>query len=135
MKKEGQIRYALDLLIGQGNLEVVGTIFTADYIAHAGDKNYQGHAFLKRWTKELRSAIPNIKAQKVEFLAQKGNTITWQRTLRGKHEKNLRGIPASGKTITFREMVVSRFEGHKIAEEWVVSELAGQLMSKQPKNS
>ncbi len=134
MNKQGEIRHALDKLIGQGNLEVIGTLFTENYVAYAGSRHYQGHTFLKRWTKELRFAIPNLKVQKVEFLVQKGSTISWQRTLRGKHEKNLRGIPASGKTITWTEMVVSRFEGNKIAEEWVVSELAGQLMLKQPKN-
>jgi hypothetical protein len=31
-------------------------------------------------------------------------------------------------------MVVSRFEGDKIAEEWIVSELMGQLLLKQAKN-
>lgn len=134
MNKQGEIRHVLDKLIVQGNLEVIGTLFSENYVAHAGNKHYQGHTFLKRWTKELRSAIPNIKAQKVEFLAQSGKTITWQRTFRGMHQKKMRGIPASGKTITWGEMVVSRFEGNKIAEEWVVSELAGQLMLKQPKN-
>ena len=29
-------------------------------------------------------------------------------------------------------MVVTRFNGEKIAEEWTVSELAGQLLSKSP---
>lgn len=29
-------------------------------------------------------------------------------------------------------MLVSRFEGGKIAEEWAVSDLAGALFSKQP---
>ena len=42
------------------------------------------------------------------------------------------GIPPSKKKIKWNEMVVSRFEGDKIAEEWVVSELAGQLLLKQP---
>ncbi len=41
----------------------------------------------------------------------------------GKNEKKLK----------WNEMVVSRFEGDKIAEEWVVSELAGQLLLKLPK--
>jgi len=46
---------------------------------------------------------------------------------------HMMGIPASEKKIKWKEMVVSRFEGDKIAEEWVVSELAGQLLLKQPK--
>jgi predicted ester cyclase len=42
------------------------------------------------------------------------------------------GIPPSDKKIKWIEMVVTRFEGDRIAEEWVVSELAGQLLLKQP---
>jgi predicted ester cyclase len=53
--------------------------------------------------------------------------------LTGKHKNNLKGIPATDKKVTWTEMVVSRFENNKIIEEWVVSELAGELMLKQPK--
>ena len=70
---------------------------------------------------------------KVEFLINAGNTIAWQRTLHGTHKANMMGIPSSEKKIIWNEMVVSRFEGDKIAEEWVVSELAGQLLLKLPK--
>ena len=41
-------------------------------------------------------------------------------------------IPPTGKKVEWRDMVVTRFEGEKIAEEWAVSELAGQLFSKFP---
>jgi hypothetical protein len=30
-------------------------------------------------------------------------------------------------------MVVSRFDSEKIAEEWIVSEIVGELLSKTPK--
>jgi len=133
MDKQEQIRHAFDQVIGYGNLAVIEAIFAADYIAHAGDKLYKGHDFIKRWTKQLRAAIPNIKALKIEFLNEEGEIITWQRTLSGIHKKNMKGIPPSEKKITWVEMVVSRFEGNKIAEEWVVSELASQLLLKQPK--
>ncbi len=34
--------------------------------------------------------------------------------------------------IKWTDMVVSRFENDKIAEEWVVSELMGELLLKTP---
>ena len=133
-KKEEQIKFTVDQLIGQGNLDVVDVIFTTDYIAHAEDKVYKGHEFIKRFAKQVRSAIPDIRVLNVEFLVKAGATIAWQRTLHGTHKANMMGIPASEKKIKWNEMVVSRFEGDKIAEEWVVSELAGQLLLKQPRN-
>jgi len=32
------------------------------------------------------------------------------------------GVPASGRAITWRDMVVSRYEGERIAEEWPVTD-------------
>ncbi|MCX9082475.1 MAG: ester cyclase [Candidatus Methanoperedens sp.] len=130
MNKEEQIKYASDQLVGQGNLDVIGEIFSTDYIAHAGDKNYKRHGFIKRFAGQIRSAIPDIQVIKVEFLAQAGNMITWQRTLSGTHKADMMGIPPSGRKVTWTDMVVSRFEDEKIAEEWVVSELAGELLLK-----
>jgi predicted ester cyclase len=133
MNKEEQIKKSNDLLIDQGNLDAVEKFFTADYVAHAEDKDYYGHDFIKRFARQIRSAIPDISLLKVEFLVSTDNTITWQRTLHGTHKADMMGIPPSGKKVAWNEMVVSRFDGSKIAEEWVVSELAGQLLLKQPR--
>jgi hypothetical protein len=46
MNQEDTIRYAMDQLIGQGNMDAVEAFFTADYIAHAEDKEYKGHDFI-----------------------------------------------------------------------------------------
>jgi hypothetical protein len=42
------------------------------------------------------------------------------------------GALPSGQILTWRDMVVSRFENGRIAEEWNVSELAGEMLSKPP---
>ena len=131
--KEEKIRYAVEELIGKGNLGIVGEIFATDYVAHAGEKEYSGHSFIKRFAKELRTAIPDMRVVEVKFLAQDVNTIVWQRTLRGTHEVEMRGIPPSGKKVKWVDMVVTRFHNEKIAEEWVVSELMGELLLKVPR--
>ena len=131
MNKEEQIKLGLERLV-KGNLEAVDDIFSIDYTAHAGDKEYRGHEFITRFTRQLRSAIPDIQIVKIEFLAHTGDTIVWQRTLSGTHKANMMGIPPSGKRVKWIEMVVTLFKDKKIAEEWVVSELAGELAFKQP---
>jgi predicted ester cyclase len=130
MSKEEQIEFGLEQLL-QGNLEVVDQIFSKDYLAHAGDKEYKGHEFIKRYSNQLRSAIPDIKILKIEFLIQAGDMIVWQRSFSGTHKANMMGIPPSGKKVKWIEMVVTRFKDEKIGEEWVVSELAGELVLKQ----
>jgi predicted ester cyclase len=132
MDKQEHLNYALEQLI-KGNLLVVDEVFSPDYIAHAGGKEYKGHEFIKRFANQLRSAIPDIRIVKVEFLAQDSQTLTWQRTLGGTHKAEMMGIPPSNKKVDWIELVVTRFDNGKIAEEWVVSELAGALMVKLPK--
>ncbi|MEH6405606.1 MAG: ester cyclase [Sneathiella sp.] len=132
-RNEEQIRRANDALLGQGNLAVVDEIFASDYVVHAGGKDYKGHQFIKGFIGQLRSAISDLRVVDVTLLMQTENSITWQRTLSGTHKMAMMGIPATGQTVTWRDMVVTRFDNQKIAEEWTVSELAGQLLLKVPK--
>lgn len=131
--KEEKIRYVIEELIEKGNLGIVGEIFATDYVAHAGEKKYSGHSFIKRFANQLHTAIPDLRVVEVKFLAQDVNTIVWQRTLRGTHEVEMQGIPPSGKKVKWVDMVVTRFKNENIAEEWVVSELMGELLLKVPR--
>ena len=130
-----RIRFANEEILGKGNLDVVGEIFSTDYVAHADGKDFRGHAFIKGFAGQLRSAIPDLQVVEVALLTQAGDTIAWQRTLSGTHKADMMGIPPSGKKVQWRDMLVSRFDGEKIAEEWAVSELAAQLMFSIPRQA
>ena len=107
-------------------------IFATDYVVHAGGKDHKGSRFVRRFAQQLRSAIPDLRVVEVALLIQAGDTIAWQRTLSGTHKAEMGGIPPTGRKVEWRDMMVTRFDGGKIAEEWAVSELAGQLFSKFP---
>ena len=130
---EERIQFANDEILGKGKLGAVDEIFATDYVLHAGGKVHKGPAFVKRFAKGIRSAIPDLRVAKIVFLIQAGDAIVWQRTLTGTHEAKMKGIPPSGRKVKWRDMVVTRFDGEKIAEEWGVSELAGELVLKLPK--
>ncbi len=129
---EERVRFANDEILGKGNLGVVDKIFATDYVLHAGGKDHKGPEFVRRFVGQLRSAIPDIRVVEVAFLIQAGDTIVWQRTLSGTCEAELKGIPPTGQKVKWRDMVVTRFDGENIAEDWAVSELAGELLSKPP---
>jgi predicted ester cyclase len=131
MNKINQINTALEQLFELGNTDIVERVFSENYIAHHGDKTNSGQDFIKKFTKQLRKALPDLKIIKVEFLSQTNNLITWQRSFSGTHTAAMRSIPPSHKKIKWHEIVVSRFEDDKIAEEWLVSDLAFQMMLKQ----
>ena len=128
---EERVRFANDEILGKGNVGAVDEIFATDYVVHAGGKDHKGLEFIRRFVNLLRSAIPDLRVVEVEVLIQAGDTIVWQRTFSGTHEADMMGIPPSGQKVEWREIFVTRFDGEKIAEEWTVSELAGELCLKQ----
>ena len=127
------IRRANRALIGDGDLDAVGEFFAADYVVHADGKSHRGHRFVRGFVSKLREALPDVGMVEVDELLSSGDSVTWRRVLRGTHEAELTGLPPSGRRVTWREMVVSRFEGGKIAEEWLVSDLAAQLLLALPR--
>jgi len=130
MDKTKYLIHIADQLIVKGNLSIIDTAFSPDYIAHAGEKIYNGQKFIKQFTNQVRRAIPDIKITNIEVLSETDTVLTWQRIFRGTHKFDLKGIPASNKKVKWYEIVVSRFEKDKIIEEWVASDLAFQLTLK-----
>ncbi len=126
------IESANEELIAKGNLKIISRVFASDYTVHAGSKSHTGHNFIKKWAQQLRSAIPDVQVVNIVILNKAENTIAWLRTLKGTHKTKLMGIPPSGQQIEWNEIVVSHFDSNRIQEEWVVSELAGHLLSKPP---
>lgn len=129
--KIDNIKKANKFLFEMGNIDILPEMFASNYQAHSNRKKYLGHEFIKRWIKQLRNAIHDIRVVDEIFFVNSDDTVVWQRTLKGKHVQKLRGIPPSGKIIIWNELVVSRFENNLISEEWIVSELLGQLMVKK----
>jgi predicted ester cyclase len=130
MEKLAIVKQALNQLFEIGNLTLVNTYFDENYVAHSGEKTYYGHKFILQFAKQIRTAIPDIKIQKCEFLSENDNVLTVQKTFSGTHRSPLKGIPASGKKVKWYEISVVKFNNDKIIEEWVVSDLAAQLMLK-----
>lgn len=131
-KKQHFIQSANEQILGKGDLSEIENVFATNYVLHTAGKEYKGPAFVKRFVKELRTAIPDIKVVEIGFLVDSKDTIVWRRTLRGTHKAELKRIPPTNKKVEWQDMIVTRFENGKIAEEWAVSDLAGVLFSKFP---
>ncbi len=133
MDREAIIREANESLITRGEIDKVSQYFTSAYVAHEEGKDHEGHEFIERFLTVLRNAIPDVKVDEVEILMNDGDRIAWRRKATGTHSHDLLGIPPTGKEAHWEDLIVSRFEGDKIAEEWGVSDLAGRLMMHLPR--
>lgn len=122
------IQRANKVLLVDGNLDAVADFFAADYVAHGTlQKLSGGPDAIRRFLGVLLQAFGRVEV-KVEILLEGTDRVAWQRTMRARHTGNFEGFPASGRQIIWRDMVTSRFEDGRIAEEWVMTDLAEQLL-------
>ncbi|MEJ6006287.1 ester cyclase [Paucibacter sp. AS339] len=115
-------------LFRDGQVDATSQYFAPDYVVHLTDQDVQGGTSLVRSVVDLyRGAFPDLSVE-VQFFLDSSDTVNWQRTMRATHTGSFKGFPGTGQPIIWREMVVSRFSGTLIAEEWVVTELAERLL-------
>jgi len=78
---------------------------------------------VERW----RRAFHDLTVE-VDILVEASDRVAWQRTIRATHAGDYAGFPATGLTVVWRDMVISRFEDGLVVEDWVISDLAEQLL-------
>jgi len=122
------IKAANSTLIIEGKPDAIGNFFTPDYLAHVtGEDLKLGHEGIRKFLGLYQRAFTDLQME-VEILVEGKDRVAWQRTLRGTHTGPFKGFPASGLSIMWREVVTSRFCDGRIAEEWVISDLAERLL-------
>ena len=115
------------ILVG-GNLDAIPKFFAPDYVAHVTeDDMIGGHDAIRRMVQRWRRAFPDLSAE-VEILVEGSDRIAWQRTLHATHKGDYMGFPATGLKLVWRDMVTSRFQDGLIVEDWVITDLAEQLL-------
>ncbi len=115
-------------ILVDGNLDAIPEFFAPDYVAHATENDMTGgHVAIRRMAQRWRRAFPDLSAE-VEILVEGSDRIAWQRTLRATHKGDYMGFPATGLKLVWRDMVTSRFQDSLIVEDWVITDLAEQLL-------
>lgn len=107
--------------------------FSTDYIANTSQKTYHGLKIVSQWMKNLNRFLTDLKIEKLEFVHESKDTVVWIRTIKGKMKATSHQNLKEGKVIKWEEMIVSKFKGSKIEEEWISSEFLGVLLSKSNK--
>ncbi len=115
-------------LISDGELNAIGDYFTHDYKVHITDRVLKGgHKLVRDTLSELQKSFPDMQVD-LEILVEGEDRVAWQRTFRGTHKGKFKGFAASGLNIVWRDMVTSHFHDERIGEEWVITDLAEQLL-------
>lgn len=107
---------ANDELLNKGNAEYADAVFASDY-------RKRGPQVIKEYVLARRTAFPDLEV-KIDHVVAEGDRVAWMRTNTATLRNEYRGHKPSGKKISWRDMVVTRYtDDGKIAEEWGVSDM------------
>lgn len=124
---EALVRAANQILLVDGELDRIGEHFAESYQAHGTGRTLRGHAGLRAYIQRIRRAFPDLEVS-MEILLEAGDRVAWQRTVTGTQRGAFAGFPATGQRVRWRDLVVSRVEEGRFVEDWVVTDLAEQLL-------
>lgn len=120
MQPEVLIRTFIDEAFNKGNLSVLEDVIHTDYQYLTPDNSQiKGIGQLAEFIQAFRNAFPDLSLQIDDLFASNDRSCT-AFTLRGTHENDFMGIPATKKTVEVRGMVMSRFKDNKISEDWEI---------------
>ena len=77
------------------------------------------------WAMLLRG-LPDLHVA-VEDVIAEGDKVVSRNTVTGTHQGEYRGLPPTGKSITYDEIFIFRFANGRIAEIWGVVDLFSQM--------
>lgn len=99
-----------------GDADAFDEVVASDFVHHAPGlpPDLEG---MKQALPMFRAAFPDMRLP-VEDMIAEGDKVVDRVTVRGTHEGELMGIPASGKQVEFMETHISRIADGKIVERW-----------------
>ena len=109
---------------------------TEDYVYHGigGMMSKTPKGFMEA-IKGFHAAIPDLKSEIIDIVGE-GDRLVLHFNFTGTHKGEFLGFPASGANLQFEGMIMRRFEGEKVAEDWdyfdfptVVTQIQSQLNS------
>jgi predicted ester cyclase len=108
----------------QGNFGALPEIVTPDYVVHPEEA--RGVDGLQEMVENYRSAIGGLTVT-IDQQFTEGNFVATRYTIRGTHEGDLMGTPATGRDVAFTGITISRCEDGRIAEEWELTDMMSLL--------
>ena len=121
------IRTFIEVVINQGRLERADDIVIEDFVElDPLPGQAQGREGLKEVIRQMRSAFPDINWTVDEMLAE-GDKVLTRFTWSGTHEGAFLGVPATGRRITVKGMVIDRLVAGKMAESRILMDTLGMM--------
>jgi steroid delta-isomerase-like uncharacterized protein len=120
-----------DDVIGTGDTEVItktiDELVEPDVLIHMPmPTQATGAQALKQVWAMLLRGLPDLHVA-IEDVIAEGDKVVARNTVTGTHQGEYRGLPPTGETITYDEILVFRFANGRIAEIWGVVDVFSQM--------
>jgi predicted ester cyclase len=114
-------RFCEEVLI-RGNLDTIDELVAPNVESHSGFPGQTpGREGFKTAFAQFRAAFPELSVS-IRDILPSGDKVVGYFTVTGVHRGELFGIPATGKTVSYDEIVIVRFAGGQIVEHWSVAD-------------
>ena len=102
----------------KGDIDLLDELAAPDYVWHGpGGRETRGREALKEFWRMYLGAFPGMQLS-IEDQVAEGDRVVTRFTMRGTHAGAIEGIAPTGKEVTVPGIVVHRFEGGQVVEEW-----------------
>jgi steroid delta-isomerase-like uncharacterized protein len=117
--------------INSGDVELISKtideVVEPDVLFHAPvPMDATGAQALKQVWAGLLRAFPDVHVA-VEDVIAEGDKVVCRNTVTGTHQGEYRGLPSTGRSVTYNEIFIFRFAGGRIAEIWGVVDVFSQM--------
>ena len=120
------LRRLSDELWNNGNTALCDDMYAEHCSLHDPTFPAEGVEGLKNQVRDLRRAQPDLHMNVDDVLVDGDRScVRW--TCGGTARNEFRGLPATGKTYVMTGMSVQKWDGDRIAEEWVNYDMLGTL--------
>ena len=121
------IRKFLDEVINQNRMERIGDLVVEDFVELdplAGQR--QGREGLKEVLGMMRAAFPDMHWVVEEMVAEEDKVVT-RFTWTGTHRGTFLGVPATGKSVKVKGVVIDQLEGGKMSYSRILMDSLGMM--------
>ncbi len=116
----------MEELYSKGDMSVIDENVSKDYVYRAPGLEVCGHADLKEFVAEYRTAFPDLNVR-IDDMIIDGEKVATRFTMSGTHEGDFDGVAPTNKKVAATGVLISRYESGKLVEDWDQFDMHGLL--------
>ena len=121
------VRSTVEEMWRTGDTKLIDEHMAPNYVLHKPPTGFApDREGLKAILTTMHSAFPDLRMT-VEDVIAEGDKVVQRRVYQGTHKGELFGIPATGKSVSVSQIIVSRLADGKFVEEWAETDFLGML--------